>query len=155
MQYQITRATDSDLPLMQRLFYQTVTTYGALLFTKDEIKIYSRLATNKIYWQKKFKKGFIYNAKLNGEIVGSFSMDVNGNIEYFFVHMNYHGKGIARQLYITLEEVAKKEGIKTLTIQIHLATKVFFEKNGFDIVKNAVKVVGGNEIINYSGVKKL
>lgn len=155
MQYQITRAIDSDLPLMQRLFYQTVTTYGAMLFTKAEIKIFSRLATNKIYWQKKFKNDYIYNAKMNGEILGSFSMDTNGNIEYFFVHMNYHGKGIARELYYTLEEVAKQVKIKTLTTQIHLATRVFFEKNGFTIVKNAVKVVGGDEVTSYSGVKKL
>ncbi len=140
---------------MQRLFYQTVTTYGAVLFSKEEVKIYSRLAANKIYWEKKFKKDFIYNAKMNGEILGSFSMDTNGNIEYFFVHMNYHGKGIATELYNTLEEIAKESNIKTLTTQIHLATKAFFEKKEFEIVKNEVKVVGGNEITSYSGVKHL
>ncbi len=155
MKYQITRATSSDLSLMQRLFYQTVTTYGAMLFTKSEIKIYSRLATNKIYWNKKFEKDFIYNAKLNGEIVGSFSMDSKGNIEYIFVHMNYHGQGIARELYKTIEEVAKKSNINTLTTQINPLTRSFFEKNGFEIVKNAVKVVGGEEVLSYSGVKQL
>ncbi len=155
MKYQITRATSSDLSLMQRLFYQTVTTYGTMLFTKSEIKIYSRLATNKIYWNKKFEKDFIYNAKLNGEIVGSFSMDSKGNIEYIFVHMNYHGQGIARELYKTIEEVAKKSNINTLTTQINPLTRSFFEKNGFEIVKNAVKVVGGEEVLSYSGVKQL
>ncbi len=155
MDYKITRATDNDLPLMQRLFYQTVTTYGSLLFIKAEIKIYSRLATNKIYWQKKFKKDYVYNAKMNGEIVGSFSMDTNGTIEYFFVHMHYQGRGIAKELYKVLEEVAVESQINTLTTQIHLATRAFFEKNGFEIVKNAVKVVGGDEVTSYSGVKKL
>ncbi len=155
MRYKITRATDNDLPFMQRLFYQTVTLYGSVLFTKEEVKIYSRLATNKVYWQKKFQKDLIYNAKLNGEIVGSFCMDPTGNIEYFFVHMNYHGKGIASQLYDTLEEVARESNIKTLTTQIHLATKAFFEKKEFEIIKNEVKVVGGNEITSYSGIKRL
>ncbi len=155
MKYKVSRAIDSDLPLMQRLFYQTVTSYGSAIFTKAEIKIYSRLATNKAYWQKKFEEDFIYNVKLNGEILGSFSMDKNGTIEYIFVHMNYHGKGIATALYETMEEVAGKANIKTLTTRVNLMTKDFFQRNGFDIIKNAVKVVGGEEVVTYSGVKKL
>ncbi|WP_106793092.1 GNAT family N-acetyltransferase [Aquimarina sp. Aq78] len=155
MKCQISRATDQDLPLMQHLFYQTVITYGSMVFTKSEIKIYSRLAINKVYWQKKFNKDFIYNAKLNGEIVGSFSMDSKGNIEYIFVHMNYHGRGIASELYRTIEEIAQKTNIKTLTTQVNMLTRSFFQKNGFEIIKNASKVVGGEEIISYSGVKHL
>ncbi|MCK8521703.1 GNAT family N-acetyltransferase [Aquimarina sp. D1M17] len=155
MKYRISRAIDSDLPLMQRLFYQTVTSYGSLIFTKAEIKIYSRLATNKSYWQKKFKDDYIYNAKLNGEIIGSFCMDKKGNLEYIFVHMNYHGQGIAKALFATLEEVAREANIKTLTTQISILTKGFFQKNGFEIIKSAVNVVGGEEVISYSGVKNL
>ncbi|MBQ4821414.1 GNAT family N-acetyltransferase [Aquimarina sp. MMG016] len=155
MSFQITRAKDSDLSLMQRFFYQTVTTYGSKIFTKSEIKIYSRLATNKIYWQKKFKEYFIYNAKWNGEIVGSFSMDKTGSIEFIFVHMEYHGKGIANQLYDKLEEIARENNIKILTTPINLLTKSFFEKQDFEIIKNSVNVVGGEEVVTYSGVKKL
>ncbi len=155
MKYQIAKATSSDLPLMQRLFYQTVTNYGSKIFTKDEIKIYSRLATNKIYWLNKFENAYIYNAKLNGEIIGSFSMSASGNIEYVFVHQNYQGQGIAKNLYRTIEEVARNSNITTLTTQINLLTRLFFENQGFDIVKNAVKVVGGEEVISYSGIKHL
>lgn len=149
----ISRATFQDLPLMQHLFYQTVITYGAKLFTKSEIKNYSQLAINKSYWQQKFENDFIYNAKLNGEIVGSFSMDTKGNIEYIFVHMNYHGQGIASDLYTKIEEVARDSDIKTLTAQVNEGTRPFFESKGFEITRNSVKVVGGDEIISYIGVK--
>lgn len=151
----ISRATFQDLPLMQHLFYQTVITYGTKLFTKSEIKIYSQLAVNKTYWQEKFKNDFIYNAKLNGEVVGSFSMDTKGNIEYIFVHMNYHGQGIASDLYTKIEEVARDSSIKTLTTQVNEVTRPFFESKGFEITKNSVKVVGGEEIVSYGGVKHL
>lgn len=155
MKCEISRATDQDLSLMQHLFYQTVITYGSMIFTKSEIKTYSRLAVNRVYWQNKFKKDYIYNAKLNGEIVGSFSMDKKGNIEYIFVHMNYHGRGIATELYKTIEEIAKKQNITSLTAQVNMLTQPFFQKKGFEIIKNAAKVVGGEEIITYSGVKCL
>ncbi len=155
MSLEINRATEVDLPLMQRLFYQTVTTYGSIIFSKSEIKIYSRLAANKVYWIKKFKKDFIYNAKLNGEIVGSFSMDQNGKIEYVFVHMNYQKQGIASKLYKSLETVAKDANIHTLTTQINLLTRHFFEKRGFEIIKNTSQVVGGEEIVTYSGIKNI
>ncbi|MDY8134385.1 GNAT family N-acetyltransferase [Aquimarina sp. 2201CG5-10] len=155
MKHEISRAVDADLPLMQRLFYETVTTYGSKIFTKAEIKIYSRLATNTSYWHKKFNEDFIYNAKINGEIIGSFSMDKSGVIEYIFVHQNYLGQGIASGLYKTIEEVARTYDIKTLTTQVNLLTRSFFEKNGFTIVKNATQVVGGEDVISYSGIKNL
>ncbi|WP_438711400.1 GNAT family N-acetyltransferase [Aquimarina muelleri] len=140
---------------MQHLFYQTVVTYGSQLFTKSEIKNHSQLALDKSYWQEKFENDFIYNAKLNGEIVGSFSMDKKGNIEYLFVHMNYHGQGIASDLYSEIEKIARKTNIKMLTTQVNKITRSFFEKKGFKIIKNSVKVVGGEEIISYSGVKSI
>ena len=155
MKFQISRATDTDLSLMQRLFYQTVTSYGSLIFTKDEIKIYSRLATNKEYWHKKFREDFIYNAKLNGEIIGSFCMNKKGNIEYIFVHMNYHGQGIAKAMFRKIEEVARQENINTLTTQISILTKGFFQKHGFEMIKNSVKVVGGEEVVTYTAVRHL
>ncbi|KAA1245758.1 GNAT family N-acetyltransferase [Aquimarina sp. RZ0] len=155
MKYQISRATDSDLPLMQRLFYQTVTIYGSKIFTKSEVKIYSRLATDKKYWKQKFISDFVYNAKLNGEIVGSFLLNNDGTIDYIFVHQNYQGRGIARKLYETIEQVAKESGIDTLTTKVNTITRSFFEKHGFKIIENVKKIAGGGEEIVYSGVKKL
>lgn len=155
MNYLISRATDTDLPLMQRLFYQTVTMYGSKIFTKAEVKIYSRLALDKNHWIQKFKDDFIYNAKLNGEIIGSFTLNKNGDIEYIFVHQNYQGRGIAKKLYQKLEEVAKDAGVETLTTQINPNTKAFFEKNNFRVVKNIEKVAGGDDVVSYSGIKHL
>jgi len=155
MNYQISRATDTDLPLMQRLFYQTVTTYGSKIFSKEEIKVFSRLALNKDHWKQKFVNDYVYNAKLNGEVIGSFSFNKSGFIEYIFVHQNYQGRGIAKKLYETLERVAKEDDVRILTTRINSITKGFFENYNFEIIKNIEQVVGGEEIVRYSGVKKL
>ncbi|WP_298318598.1 GNAT family N-acetyltransferase [uncultured Aquimarina sp.] len=155
MNYQISRATDSDLPLMQRLFYQTVTIYGSKIFTKEEVKIFSRLALDKKHWIQKFAEDFVYNAKLNGEVVGSFSLSKDGVIEYIFVHQNYQGRGIAKELYKTLENVSKEANIEVLTTRINMSTRDFFKKNGFEIIKSIEKVAGGEDIVTYNGVKNL
>ncbi|WP_299216000.1 GNAT family N-acetyltransferase [uncultured Aquimarina sp.] len=155
MNYQISRATDSDLPLMQRLFYQTVTIYGSKIFTKEEVKIFSRLALDKKHWIEKFTEDFVYNAKLNGEVVGSFSLSKDGVIEYIFVHQNYQGRGIAKELYKTLENIAEEANIGILTTRINMSTKDFFKKNGFEIIKNIEKVAGGEDVVTYNGVKNL
>ncbi|WP_299246765.1 GNAT family N-acetyltransferase [uncultured Aquimarina sp.] len=155
MNYQISRATDSDLPLMQRLFYQTVTIYGSKIFTKEEVKIFSRLALDKKHWIQKFTEDFVYNAKLNGEVVGSFALSKDGVIEYIFVHQNYQGRGIAKELYKTLESVAEDADMGILTTRINMSTKDFFKKNGFEIIKNIEKVAGGEDVVTYNGVKNL
>ena len=155
MKLEINRAQDSDLSLMQRLFYQTVTLYGATLFTKSEVKMYSKLATNKQYWHDKFEKNYVFNAKLNGEIVGSFDMDKDGYIHYIFVHVKYNRRGIASSLYDHLENVAKDHNIKSLTTPINKLTRSFFESKEFNISQNVKKIVGGEEIVEYIGTKKL
>lgn len=155
MKYRISKATSSDLPLMQRFFYQTVTGYGSKLFTKDEIKIYAKLAINNKYWEQKFINDFVYNAKLNGEIIGSFSLSKDGFIDYIFVHQSYQGKGIAFSLYEALEKAAKESAIERLTTRVNSLTSTFFEKNGFEIIKEVKKVVGGEELVYTIGSKKI
>lgn len=155
MKIEIKRAIQSDIPLMQRLFYQTVTFFGPGVFSRSEIEIYSKLSTDKEYWVKKIQEDYVYHAKLNGEILGSFALDRNGNIEYIFVHLNFHGSGIASKLYKKLEEVAIEKGIKTLSIKLNHMTLPFFEKKGFEIISKSVKVVGGEDKLYHSGVKKI
>ncbi|GAA4112859.1 GNAT family N-acetyltransferase [Aquimarina addita] len=155
MKYQISKATSGDLPLMQRLFYQTVTMYGAKLFTKDEVKMYSKLAINTKYWEQKFLYDLVYNAKLNGEVIGSFSLTKEGFIEYIFVHQNYQGKGIANSLYKALENAAKESGLVRLTTRVNSSTGTFFKKNGFEVVKEIKKVAGGEEVVHIVGTKEI
>ncbi|RZS99987.1 GNAT family N-acetyltransferase [Aquimarina brevivitae] len=155
MKCKITQAQDTDLPLMQRFFYETVTNFGSAVFTPAEIKMYSRLATNRLYWLDRFKHSHIYNAKLNGEVVGSVCMDSEGHLDFIFVHPRYQGQGIAKELYDTIEQVSIENELDVLTTEINSFTKSFFEKNGFVINKNAVKEVGGGEIIELTGVKHL
>ncbi|TPN81278.1 GNAT family N-acetyltransferase [Aquimarina algicola] len=155
MKIEVFRAVEQDLSLMQRLFYQTVTTYGSAVFTKSEIKQYSQLASDTSYWLDKFETEYIYNAKLNGEIIGSVFMNAKGHIEYIFINRNYHGLGVASKLYNTVEEIAREDKIITLTTSINKQTRSFFESKGFQIIKNAVRVSGGEEVITYSGIKHL
>jgi len=155
MNCQISRANFNDLHLMQRLFYQTVTSHGSKVFSKEEIKIYSRLALDKQFWREKFESEYIYNAKLNGEVIGSFAMDRMGNISYIFVHMHYHGRGIAGQLFDTILQVAKSREINYLTAQANESMLFFYRKKGFEIMENVIKAVGGEEMVNYEAVKKI
>jgi len=154
MRYKVSRASNNDLPLMQRFFYQTVMAHGAAIFTKEEILRYSRLAANKRYWRQKFINDFVYNAKLNGEIVGSFLLNRNGTIGYIFVHQDYQRKGIAKALYNALEKVARDAGMVELRTEINMATKSFFQKNGYTITKE-IKPSKNGEILIFCGVKKI
>lgn len=155
MKVEIKRAVESDIPLMQRLFYQTVTFFGPGVFSRSEVETYSKLSTDKEYWIKKIQQDYVYHAKLNGEILGSFALDKTGNIEYIFVHLNYHGSGIASKLYKKLEEVAMQEGMKTLTVKLNHMTLPFFEKKGFEIIRESIKVVGGADKGYCTGIKKI
>ncbi len=155
MNFEISRAAITDFPLMKHLFYQTVSNFGSKLFTKEEIKEYSRLVTDTKYWKQKFDHNFIFAAKLNGEILGIISMGPTGIIEILFVHQNYQGRSIAKKLYQTIEDTARTHNISVLRSHVFPLTRAFYENNGFEIIADVKETASGESITSYSGVKQL
>lgn len=155
MDYRINQVSSKDLPLLQRLFYETVTIYGSQLFSKNEIRLFMKLALDKGFWKSRFAYNHIYVAKLHGEIIGSFSLSPVGTIDYIFVHKDYQDKGLATDLYKLIEELAQKNGITILSAFVSHATKDFFEKRNFKILETLDGEIGRGNVPELKAVKKV
>ncbi len=154
MSYTIRRANIRDLPRLQRLFYNTITSVGLKVYTKVQIKKWTQHFSDTAYWEHKFVHNNFYVATLNGEVVGFISLSDTGYIDYIYVSHNYQGKGIANLLYTRIEVLAKELDFKELTSDISALEKPFFEKKGFEILKECHRRIDNETLVNFS-VKKV
>lgn len=150
MEYKIRSAIISDLPLLQRLFFNTVTNGSMKFYTMAEKKIWARNAWNKPHWEKKFRENDFYIATLNFEVIGFASLNKEGYIDTIYVAVPYQRQGVAKSLYKTLESVAIERGISVLTSDVSYLAKAFFEKNGFVVLKKNEHPIEGEVLVNFS-----
>ena len=52
-----------------------------------------------------------------------------------FVHKDFQHKGIATQLLLEVERIARLYGVVQITSEVSLTARSFFEKKGYEVVK--------------------
>ncbi len=76
----------------------------------------------------------IYVAELNGNIIGTASLE-NNIICAVYVNINYHNHGIGRKLISFIEDVAKNNSINLLRIHASLTSLNFYYALGYKFVE--------------------
>jgi ribosomal protein S18 acetylase RimI-like enzyme len=73
-------------------------------------------------------------AVVNGRVVGTGSL--NGQtISSVYIHPDHQRRGIATKLMDAVENTAKAQGQRTLSVQSSITAKPFYAKRGFTIVR--------------------
>jgi N-acetylglutamate synthase-like GNAT family acetyltransferase len=83
---------------------------------------------------KMAKERDIYVAELNGNIIGTASLDKN-IICTVFVNTDYHRHGVGRKLISFIEDTANKNSVKTIQIHSSLTSQDFYYALGYLYVK--------------------
>lgn len=72
-----------------------------------------------------------------------------------FVDYRQQRRGVATLLLHEAEFLAKCKGAGKLTSEVSITARPFFEKHGFDVVRENVVNIGGIVMTNYSMEKLL
>ncbi len=83
---------------------------------------------------KASKKGKIWVAFINNEIVGTLSLE-DKRLRRFFVHSNYQKQGIGRRLINRVIKYMKKNNIKEIWVGAIMRAVPIYEKLGFKKVR--------------------
>lgn len=76
-------------------------------------------------------------------------MNQHGYLHSMFVHKDWQGKGIATQLLSEVERIARVFHVSEITSEVSLTAKPFFEKNGYEVVKNQKSKANKLELTNF------
>ncbi|KFF24654.1 GNAT family N-acetyltransferase [Chryseobacterium vrystaatense] len=151
----IRKGTPGDLTEMRTLFTDTVTTVCQNDYTSDQINAWKSGAENEERWLRVIDSQLVIVAKINGQMAGFCNLDQGNYIDLLFVHKDFQHQGIARKMYTFIEQEAIIRREKILTADVSKTARPFFEKMGFNVIKEQTVHVKGFDLTNYKMEKEL
>ena len=125
----IRRGEPGDLPALQQLFVDTVTSVCSHDYNHRQIEAWSSGVENRDRWNDIITRQFLLVASDQQQIVGFCSLANENHVDLLFVHKDYQRRGIANRLYAGIEQQAINLGQKQFFIIVR------FEKSGMALLK--------------------
>lgn len=144
-----------DLVELQKLFVNTVKTVCRNDYNDEQIKVWTSGIENADRWQKIFQTQYVLVAEQENKIIGFTTLDCGNYIDLFYVHKDFQRQGIARELYTEIEIEATRKKQTELTSDVSKTARPFFERMGFDVIKEQRIVKQCVEFTIFKMTKKL
>ncbi|MCX2679070.1 GNAT family N-acetyltransferase [Galbibacter sp. EGI 63066] len=145
----------SDLTALQELFVDAITSVCKEDYNDDQIRVWASGIENIDRWRDMLTNQFVIVAQLKNKIVGYASLDNGNYLDMFYVHKDYQRQGIVHKLYTGIEKEAVRNGEVTLTSDVSITAKPFFESLGFRTIKKQTVERQGIELTNFKMMKEL
>ncbi|WP_167614095.1 GNAT family N-acetyltransferase [Maribellus sediminis] len=150
----ISAASAMDVEAILALFVDTINTVCAKDYTPEQRAVWTAGAQNTERWLKKLEQHYFIVARLEETLVGFASLE-NNYIDFLFVHKDFQNRGIARNLYKGLLQKAFETNVETLTSDVSLTARPFFEKMGFVVIRKQDNPTRGVNLTNFRMELKL
>lgn len=126
----IRRSTPDDSAQLARLHRETIETINSKDYPPDVVESWTSRST-----EEKFRDGYekviCFVAEIDDQIVGFGELiKETGNLGAMYVDKNYIGQGIGKQLFVLLEEEAKKREVAKFEFESTTTAKDFYEACG-------------------------
>lgn len=106
-------------------------------------------------WNSSLSKNYTVIAEFNNLIVGFGDLDDTGYFDRLYVHKDFQGQGIATMITLEIENYARSKNIKTLTTEASITAKPFFEKFGYEVIKEQQVYRLGQALNNFVMKKEI
>ncbi|WP_163323735.1 GNAT family N-acetyltransferase [Draconibacterium mangrovi] len=150
----ITFAEISNLKEIITLFVETINTVCAKDYSPEQRAVWTEGAQHPERLEKKLETQYFLVARIEEKLAGFASLE-NNYIDYLFVHKDFQGLGIAKQLYAALLRKAIETNVETLTTNVSLTTRPFFETMGFEVIRKQDNPTRGVNLTNFMMEKRL
>jgi putative acetyltransferase len=155
MEINIRKFKTEDTAALLALFYDTVHTVNAKHYPTDQLDAWAPQLPDMKRWSQRFKSSETLIAEIEGIVVGFGNLESGNTIGMLYVHKDYQGKGVAATLLRKLEKKLIKLGSKSASAEVSITARPFFEKRGYQIIRENRKMLNGKEFLNYVMEKQL
>ncbi len=143
------RANIGDLEVIQNLFVETIKSTCTSDYSQEQIDVWTSSIENSKKWIHKIKTQYFIVAQIEDEIVGFGALKNQNYVDLLYVHKDHLRKGIAKQILNKLKNKAHERGHQSVSSDVSITARPFFEKNGFNVVKENEFELKGVLISNF------
>jgi putative acetyltransferase len=146
---QVRKAELTELPEMKRLFKETIAAVCRHDYTPEQLRSWSAGTESEQRWMGVIDSQHSLVVEAAGNVLGFASLKGGSYVDLMFVHKDFQRQGIAHLLLENLLAEASHAGARRVTTHASKTARPFFERNGFSLVREKVKIIGGVEIRNF------
>lgn len=151
----IRQATQNDLDAIIQLFSETIEVVNAKDYSAEQIRVWKAGASKQEKWLKKISEQYFLIAEIDKSLVGFGSIAHDGYLDFMYVSKDHQGRGVASEIYNSLEKFAVENGIGKIVSEVSITAKPFFEKKGFEVLQEQQVDIDGVQLRNYKMQKRL
>lgn len=149
MNLHIRAAEADDVPRLRRLLIETVKTHCSDDYDARQIAAWVSSAENPEPWARFLNEQVALVAECDGELAGFTSLAEGDFVYFLYVHSDFMGQGVGRQLLQTLIDVARTNGVSELYSHVSKTALGFFRRHGFERICDNHNLINGVEIVNH------
>lgn len=138
-----------DTQQIMDLFYNTVHEINIRDYSQAQVDAWAPQEMDYERWQERLSSSITQVAEEDGLIAGFAELEPNGHIDCFYCRRDVIGRGVGALLYNALEARAREMGAVKLFAEVSITARRFFEKRGFQLIKEQEVVVRGIPMKNY------
>ena len=139
----------ADTQQIMDLFYETVHEINSQDYSQEQVDAWAPKEMNYEKWRARLSSRITQVAEEDGMIAGFAELEPNGHIACFYCHRGFIGHGIGALLFKAVEARARKLGALKLFAEVSITALPFFEKKGFQVIKEQEVVLRGISMKNY------
>lgn len=145
----------NDLNPIRELFKASVLNISDEYYTSAQRNEWSKTYDNINRWEKAIQDQYFLLALKENHLIGFITLKENEYIDFIYVHPDHLGCGIAQKLLNKIQEKAIQQRAVLLRSDVSKAAIGFFEKNGFQVLRENQNKRDEEVLINYSVSKDL
>lgn len=154
--FNIRTATLIDIPELTKLYQRTVLHINRNDYSTEEVEDWASCGNNFKHWADLINKlYFIVAENEESLLVGFASISSEGYLHSMFIHKDHQRQGIASLLYQDIEDFSYRNNIQSITSEVSITAKGFFEKQGFKVDEEQMRKANKLYLRNYKMIKKL
>lgn len=149
------RGTIHDLEEMQQLFVDTICEVCRKDYSDEQIGVWISGVENKERWLSIIANQYVLIAEIDTKIVGFCTLENQNYIDLFYVHKDFQGQGIAKCLFLKIQNEAIANNQKIMTADVSITAKPFFENMGFVAISEQTVIRKNIALRNYKMIKEI
>lgn len=146
---------DTDAKAAADLFYASVHQGARAHYSKEQRMAWASQVPPTPEWRKRLALQFTFVAVQDKTLAGFMTLAQDGYIDLAFVAPDYIGRGVAKRLYDVIEAKAADIGAARLYTHASIPARVFFARQGWDVVKEQVVERDNARLSNFIMEKSL
>ncbi len=143
------RYKDSDLEPIAALFTDTIRQVNVQHYSPEQISAWAPQPPDLARWGRRVAGLTLWVAELNSRIIGFCGLGDGGHVDLLYTDYRFQRQGVARCLYQQVELEALRRSVRRLFTEASITARPFFEKMGFEVIREQQVEIRGVMLQNY------